>query len=94
MGYTSRECTSWIILVAQTAYLVENGLELTIAIGVLLSDYNSPYFIFYFTFAIISTLARLLVFGIRFLKTSCEYIKDDFFGVCCQSIDKASHDEV
>jgi hypothetical protein len=94
MGYTSREWTSWTIMTVQTAYLVENGLELTIGIGVLLSDYMSHYLIFYLIFAAISTLARFIIFGIRFLKTSFEYIKDDFFGVCCQSIDKASHDEI
>ena len=39
MGYTTRECTSWLILIAQTAYFVENALELTILSGVFLSHF-------------------------------------------------------
>jgi hypothetical protein len=94
MGYTRRELTSWLILIAQTAYFIENGLALTIGIFLLLSDYKSYYLMVYLACVLISTLARFLVFGIRFLKICFEYIRDDFFGVCCQNVDTALHDDV
>lgn len=94
MGYTKKEWTSWTIMVAQTAYMVENGLELAIGIGILLSTGINSYSIFYCVFAVISIVARFIVFGIRCLKTGFQYITHDFLGVCCDDIDKRSYGDV
>lgn len=94
MGHTTKEWTSQVILIMQTVYLVANVAELVIGSGLVLSGYYSNYLIFYLVFASINALVRFIVFGIRFMKTAYEYIKDDFFGVCCQEINRASHDEI
>jgi hypothetical protein len=94
MGYTKKEWTSWLIMVVQTIYLVENAFELAIGSGLFLSEYYSDYLIFYAAFAVINTLLRFIVFGTRFLVTSFEYIRDDFFGVCFQEINRSSHDDI
>lgn len=82
MGYTKQACTSWLILIAQTAYFAEIVLELTIISGVLSSYFNTHFARVYLSFAIINAIVRVFVFGIRFLELLYAYLKDDFFGTC------------
>ena len=86
MGYTEVDYTSIIILITQTAYLVEHGLELTVVSGVFLSNYNTHYARFYTIFAIICVMIRMIIFGIRFVELFFEYICDDCIGLCCRDV--------
>ena len=88
MGYTRTKWTSWLILIAQTAYIIENALELTILDGVFLSHSNTHFSRTYLSFAIINTLARVFIFGIRFLELLFNYIRVDFFAVCCTEVER------
>lgn len=86
MGYASTAFLSWLTIFVQTIFMVQSGLELTVASGVIMSKYANHFSRFYFSFAIIHALVRVTIFGIRFLQAIVEYVLCDCLGICFEDV--------
>ena len=82
MGYSKRKYRS-VFTFAQTAYLLENGLEITVVYGLLSSDLMRTFAFLLLTFGIINLFARCCIFVPRFLVYLAEGVFR-WFRACCE----------